>query len=525
MTLDQLPTEMLMQIVSNLSTYREISLVNKRFYAIVCKLTDSKICLQIDQMFCDRFLCDDGSSVLTSNRQISKVKIETFEHFQPQIVAVVKRFSATIKFLSIDAAVQGKFLLKILSLVPNVEHLELQNMKNGNASLKRRCCCAKINFEKLESLSIRELRDDFSGVFNRLPVGVLKKLRISNFHGDALTAVLNRQINIKKLYLGGRLYDKVTTDSFDKLKLESLELNGCETRSPLQSATITAVIISKQTQLKTLKLCYETFVDSRVMSVVADLKDLEVLEMDVAETPVAYLVKIRKLKNLKSLTLRFGHDDCRAKLAILSEWKNNSLITMNLSGNFTVTVDLLGALAKSVPQLKHFTFSPHYTLDENELDEILTHFNFVETLNVSILRTPLADRNHHHHHFNPNLTALSCLIIGNQLYKPWLSNFIAAYPNLKKLELCVYGLGSISLQIGTIVDGFTKLESLILRPRAYEIFVSDLDQFKDHKVNLKFIPVGCVKIAKSTNVFRYFYIVIPILFGLLLIGCVSYLCY
>lgn len=40
-TIDQLPVEILMKIFSYLPSYNQVSLVNKRFYDVVCSVSDN----------------------------------------------------------------------------------------------------------------------------------------------------------------------------------------------------------------------------------------------------------------------------------------------------------------------------------------------------------------------------------------------------------------------------------------------------------------------------------------------------
>lgn len=46
--MEELPIEILMKIFSYLPSYDKVSLVNKKFYNIVCEMSDSKICLALN---------------------------------------------------------------------------------------------------------------------------------------------------------------------------------------------------------------------------------------------------------------------------------------------------------------------------------------------------------------------------------------------------------------------------------------------------------------------------------------------
>lgn len=51
MKIDELPAELLIEIFSYLKSYDKVSLVNKQFYNVACKVNDSNICLWIDLHF------------------------------------------------------------------------------------------------------------------------------------------------------------------------------------------------------------------------------------------------------------------------------------------------------------------------------------------------------------------------------------------------------------------------------------------------------------------------------------------
>lgn len=49
--IDQLPVEMLLKIFSYLPSYGNVSLVNKLFYDVACKLNDSNVCVSFHSIF------------------------------------------------------------------------------------------------------------------------------------------------------------------------------------------------------------------------------------------------------------------------------------------------------------------------------------------------------------------------------------------------------------------------------------------------------------------------------------------
>lgn len=521
MKIDELPVETLMIIFNYLPTCGEISLVNKLFYNIACKVTDPNICLRIEYWMNSQLL----QSMRSSHRKISKIKIgsnplEGFLNsksrrttyladkfaamltffipsrdkqneslFLPKemqrTLSIVKNFDTTNRtmVLSRDMMNRSTFL-GILPQFHNIEHLKLKHLllPIEKLSFQSQDCNKDLNMKKLKTLSVIQCDPDYLTPFIRLPTGVLTELRAVGFRWDTLIAVLRRQLNIKKLALKFTFIDRPTTDIFDKLELDSLEWVDFHDSSIVR-------ILSKQTNLKSLLLSKSILSDS-VMNAISHLVQLEVLKIVVDRTPVESFKEIRKLKKLKDLTLKCYKEGTDI-LKTLAESKNSSIIKMHLRWEDEMPLDDIKALATSVPNLKHIRFSrsKFENSTTTELDAIMRHFNFVEVLKISICHnSPF----YHSDYFNPKLNELSIHVVHpDEHYNQLLPILIAAYPNLKKLKLT---LGPISsLEIEPILNAFVKLESLIVdvpnvnTSDIRQLSVTDLSYLCDHKNNLKFV--------------------------------------
>lgn len=502
MKIDQLPVEMLMKIFSYLPTYGEVSAVNRTFNHVACTV-NSNIRLRIDQRFCKRFLSitDKSSvwkqSIISSNRQITTVDIvgdnsakECFvidDHDQQQIIDVVARFSDTITCLTFAHVFMDEAaVLEILSLIPNVEDLALQELCTQRQSSKRRRSNECLNLKKLQSLSIIGCSTEFVEAFHRLPVGVLTELQISCY-SSTLATTLNRQFNIKNLtYIQDDFineHDGHLPQVFDKMKLESLIL--C--LNVMNSVTI-AAILSKQTKLKCLILNRETVVDDRVMNAVASLGELEILSMNGTYTSTASLAKIYKLKNLQEFKLRCADVEGTDKImAAFTRSPNLSLRILSWEFVFRMSVDLVGALAKSLPNLTQLNVLRCNLINGTDLDAVLYHFNFVEVLHISFWCKPSTNPRNYR---NAKLRELAIFVpYADQFYKHWLSILTASYPNLRKFVIIVR-FPDTRFQIQPILDGFTKLESFTLESSSTRMVVDDLNYLHEHKNNLKFVSLG-----------------------------------
>lgn len=500
MKLDQLPVEILMKTFSYVPTHDEILLVNKLFHNIACNITDANDCLRMDAPFDKGSTSDDCGespkralleSIQKSKRQISKVRINGRNQFfqlrdEQFIVCVVEKFSSTIKFLRLAfVAVNESAFLTILSSTPNLEQLELIyfRYKIEGQQTKRRRGNDEVNLNKLKSLKIVGPSESFIRVLSCFPVGVITNLQI-NCDWSTLVAVLNRNPNIWKLKLEYLEGDMGGTGIFDKLKLETLELNSLNV---ITSANL-ATIISKQSRLKYLTLCNGPAVDQQLLDVVAELVNLEVLTMNVGRISVEFFVQLWKMKNLREVSVKCTYVE-RTSTQTLANLKNMTIKKLSLTCDYTLSADLIAALAQSLTQLKHFR-SQFRNLRSVEQDAMMRHFNFVEVLQIPIITTPLGEDGDY---FNPNLKEFHIFYGGEISYfKTWLTKFITSYPNITKLLLSVFD-HNISFDIRKILDDFPKLEALTVRGLAESgINVDDLDYVYSHK-NLKFLSIGWIR--------------------------------
>lgn len=414
-------------------------------------------------------------------------------HFR-KITAIIKTFSATIKYLRLlccdDFSVPE--LLEILSLVPNVEVLILEDLDGlRNLTLSQKEIGEVTNNTDLHLLRMKKLtfrfpRVELLAVFNRLPVGVLTELTLSNVRLSTLTGLLKRQTNIKKLNLRFRVWDKdtIAADIFDNLKLESLEL-WFSYRYDL------AMVLAKQTKLKSLKLYYANFNEEFMYFVENHLTELETFSMNIVQSPSdACIPNINNLKSLNDFSVSLydlGVNELKS-LAKLPE----SLIT-RLSIRNAHKLSFIQASAKYVPNLKIFKLDD-CCISTRQLNAIMRIFNFVEVLEISgtsKIRPDFSDNSYLNVRdcFNPKLKKLTMTRLLS-FNIPFLDRLIADYPNLNKLVINPIDLSSTEFR--RILNGFTKLESLILTSLQLnqsepQLTTDDLNYLKDHKNNLKFI--------------------------------------
>lgn len=521
MKIDELPVEVLMTIFGFLRDYDEVSLVNKLFYGVVCKVNDSNISLHINH----RTNVQCIQSMLTSHRKVSKVKIGPLNNFSSenvrQIVSVVNKFSATIKFLTFIGTCTEFVFLETLALTTNIEYLELRRVDfqesrqaEEHPSFAIRCvealqlsklmiperCYASckrndrrddnLNLKKLKSLMIVHWKDIFKE-FVRLPVGVLTELRVAALDWNILITLIDRQPNIRQLKFQCYGGCDIGMEVFDKLTLESLEVDFFNVNK-VTVATV-AAILSKQTKLKSLTLLGRNIVNGVVMGAVANILELEKLEMNITETPFPSFAKIHKLKKLEDLKLEYiglDHNDSTVKLEALD---HVSMKRLNLVWRSKMSVAVIERLAKSSSFLEQLVLLD-YRRSQLEVNTILCHFNFVKILEIKIMCEPLVDRCNY---FNPKLKGLTVYFDNADLfYKHWLPELIASYPNISKLKL-IFVDREPMCRIRPILDGFGKLETLTIKSNAMTI--DDLNCLHDLKHNLLFVKLQQSRLKDDLN--------------------------
>lgn len=243
-------------------------------------------------------------------------------------------------------------VVDILSLVPNLEHLNLRiNMfvRGYQPPKKRRL--NDLDLKNLHTLVLNNCSDDILRLFDRLPQGVLKELSISSLKFDELDELFKRQYNIKKLTVDGpHLFNKsrsqreVVVHCFDHLNLEFLDWQ------PNQFKFNIAEILSNQPKLKSLRLC--DIVDGNVMNAVTNRSDLESLTIDMSSTPAASVTNIKKLKNLKHLAVEYLHNSNMVLFDAITKLDNSRISTMDIAYFTNISTDRIRALAMSAPKLK-----------------------------------------------------------------------------------------------------------------------------------------------------------------------------
>lgn len=390
-------------------------------------------------------------------------------------IKIVKKFSATIEYFRLDcASIEMSDLLDILSSLPNVKHLVLTNVFNKQpfqtAYYSSNADIEDLPLRQLKTLVLNRCDKEFRVVLDRLPVGVLNEftIEVTRLDLESLTRLFTRQANIKLLRLIPNYFldsapPPVFESIFDNLKLESLDLYLDKYNRDH------ATIFPKQSKLKSLSLRGGVADDVLVNAITNELTELESLHVSLADETSTY--NIAKLKKLKDLTIR----DCSSEhIAAFAKLDNSRITVLNI-GTTTIPTDLIGALAKSVPNLKVFRFGCFSTYEM--FSAIIQNFNFIENLEILYENgIDLTDNTMLTRCFNPKLTKLR-IYRRYDCEESFAEKLIILYPNLKKLEI-YSSLTITSSHLQVISNGFVKMNSLKLWCRRW--ILNSLDCLRDH---------------------------------------------
>ncbi len=389
--------------------------------------------------------------------------------------------------------------LEILSLVPNLEHLDIErlDLREKDVVRKRRKTSNDndLDLHQLKKLCFRGNniveRDEFLAIFKRLPVGVLTELKLSSFKFNAAFVLFQRQTNIIKLEMTGFVFKASDPiHILDDLQLESLVISSYSNNGEIER------FLSNQTQLKSLTIPYADATEDCLNFVANHQTELETLSITISTAPSASCkANISKMKSLHHLSVFVNEDTATNQLESLTEYPHFGITSLSLHDRF-LNVNLVQALAKSLTKLKAFKL---YVYHNTEIvNTIMSNFNFVEVLHIR------GDVDGYHTSvdgdcFNPKLTELIAPLPKNAP-KMYLNKLIADYPNLKKFQIDWDLITSSQFRL--VLNGFTKLESLTFIGSAERLTMDDLNYLTDHKYNLKFVSLGGLRIRFTDELKR-----------------------
>lgn len=368
-------------------------------------------------------------------------------------ISVIAKYSASIKYLKFHyVEFQMSDFLKILSLVPNAEHLECTSLKlMAENELSIQLPSNDIlNLHHLRTLEFNFCGKEIFNVFSRLPRDVLKDLTIyfDAPHLNEITALVDRQISIRILSISIWLRDVAEDDTKTQKFFYSLYGTWMEK------------LLSNRTKLKSLSIRRMKVGECLMNIVTNNLSDLDTLTAEISNLPAKAIRNISKLKMLKNLTIESDGVLNEFELETFAKLDNSRIINLHIKYHGRMTSFLISALAKSAPNLNVLRLTCQY--DCQIMINVMRSFNFIETLQLYTIyhsdSTSSLECYDTDECFNPKLIELHIRKI-LPYDASFLNKFINYFPNLEKLNIRSRS-PLTSSENDLIRNGFTKMRSL-----------------------------------------------------------------
>lgn len=346
---------------------------------------------------------------MNSRRRIFRLSVEgsfirkyrKFNGFQTErLSSIVHNFGLCVKQLYLSSIELSNELVSTLNLMPNLEKICLLYIEDTGIADKD----VKLNVHKLAELESMGSSESVLRVFNLLPSGVLRKIKLHQFESlsssDGATKLFENQSNIKEIHLDKRFHQLV---DFQLLKLTTLKLSD---KVKLETTV--------KGQNEIVELCLLGGVENGDLKLISiELKALQDLKAVVDGTLSAEFDYFSKMKNLKKLDIGWysEYQNIENVSESLSFLHQNSLVELKLHCCLPLTEAILVALGTSAPMLMNLhlhTNSPLNILNtviryfinlevlefENRFyDEDFDHFVYQDLLNQKLKKMTIKTRN------------------------------------------------------------------------------------------------------------------------------------
>lgn len=290
------------------------------------------------------------------------IRIWNFDDFSMmRLMEILGHSRETIRKISFGfTALTEDYLIRILSFLPKLEEIVI------DVSL---CNASNDSGQRLNELSnVRSFtcKVELAKLIAELPRRVLEKLSFtSSLHdqppsNETMNEILQRQRTIEDLN-----FNPLNTLSLEPLKLKKLRLSSNHHLTDL---------LQNQSKLKALVL--QANLTNKDFDEICKLKDIEHLEVNLANVNQNSLKNLNSLMELRELSLTL---ETSAQLAAFNEVSLPKLLTLNLKSPKTESVK--ARLAKNFPALTHLKLTSTNTTSLS----ILFKHRRLQSLSIELL--------------------------------------------------------------------------------------------------------------------------------------------
>ncbi len=416
-------------------------------------------------------------------------------HFCEFNTILEKEFSTTVedflrftgphvKKLTIKCSrVDPKILLSLLTMLPNLEHLDLDRLIAIDQENFIRFWW--LHLPKLKNIRMIDCSPDIESMLASFTDCKIEDLdlAISKTNADRQffeNFLKSQEKNLTNFSFSSYNFGLLNSEDLAGLKLEHLYIDQSDFEEPL-------AYLAHQTNLKSLSLTLPDFFDD-FFSFIFELKNLEVLELESnywadgtgnateENDSLNDLYKLEKLRKLKVVGRNFGNIFNHLRVVTFEDLEE-------LDGQFyNVDLESIEELNRIAPKLKKLTVS---TVSSPTINKLLETLANLEILTVKYLNWELPS------FISPKIKQLKYL---NESFDPDHARLLVQiFPNLDRLIIkdCCSNLTKRFLE--TVLRGLNRLEELQVGLQYGKVkFDADfvLECVKKFGKNLKKICVG-----------------------------------
>lgn len=379
----------------------------------------------------------------------SQRRVECLEVFSKRVVAsletehenqlssIVRHFGHDIKQVELRNIHLLPSTINLLNLMPNLEKIKLRTVKLVKYKNYK---LPELNLHKLAEVESEECYEGLLTIFNGLPDGVLRKVKMSNFGKsskvDKVSGIFENQFNIEEISTQVQFIKLMNTK---EMKVKSLQLL---TKLPIAS------YLEGMTELTNLSV--DVLSEGDLMFICNNLRSLEKLNIQEANQLKSFeFCELSKLERLEQLALSFYLNE---------ETTNDSIACINASNVVDLNIrccakafdSTISALCLNMPQLKKLKFTAD-EVSSNVVNIFINGMQELEALELKETVTHLSD-----YIFPEGLKH-------KKLIKLTTPNSLAISSNSLQLLQCCESLRELTTMLYSSSDLLTQL--LVALPR------------------------------------------------------------
>ncbi|KAG5669414.1 hypothetical protein PVAND_017301 [Polypedilum vanderplanki] len=370
--LQNLPIEVLEKIFNYLGDLKDLSLVCKNFYKIICKIQEKQVEVKFDDD--DLSLTKEKiTEIISTSKEISLNFDLNPDNFNKDLLKFLEEFSDKIYNVKLKESIYESDFYKLIKFIKNHQTLKLCFLKiirreNENFDAENFYDnITKLEIDIAESTNTREWSERFKSI---------DEFKLKLFYFNNTINFIKKLKYLKVLRIFDRLdYGEIKLNEILQQKqLEELELTHLKTIG--NDEEIFRAILS-QRNLKVLKIKNLNLWNEVFEEITEKLKNLTIFEVNLWLISSFIIRDIEKLKNLVNLEVKIKNFD---QLEEISKLKLQNLKNLKIHHH---GLELDPKIVKNISRNFLNLFSVGFCGNLlSSIDAIFTNFNHVQDLHI-----------------------------------------------------------------------------------------------------------------------------------------------